>query len=156
MSQRNIGRVLFINTDGGPQFTALYALPHALRDPELFTENGVYYQNHQRTDGQWVYKYMRPLGGRPSDQDLTEYRHPSDTNWDGPQPARPQATWEDVNHLLGCLIRQGGATTLELLQLQGLAYAVVHKLHVPDAPEPVEQAIPEAIDIELNAPAEIE
>lgn len=141
---RVIGRILCVNTDGGPQFSVHYGLPRQLRDAELFTEHGVYYQNHQTPTGQWVYKYLRPRAGRPSDPDLSDYREPTDANWDGPQPARPQATWDMVQSMFESFIRDG-ATPDDLGRIQSLAYAAFHKLPVPDPPVDVAQAIPTAV-----------
>lgn len=149
-----VGRIVFINADGGIQFTAQYGIPNVLRDPELFTEHGIFYQNHQKEDGQWVYKYLRPLGaGRLPDSDLSDYRHPADADWDGPAPARAIACWEHVNAKLGEFIRSG-CTTLDLLNLQALAHAAFHKLAVPDVLELPEPAIPTSINIDLATPSE--
>lgn len=141
---RIIGRILCVNTDGGPQFTVHYGIPQALRDPELFTEHGIYYQNHQTSTGQWVYKYLRPLAGRPADQDLSDYREPTDANWDGPQGAKPQATWAMVQAIFESFINNG-CSSEELSRLLALTHAAFHKLPVPDPPAEIAQAIPTAV-----------
>lgn len=147
MKERSlVGRILFINEDGGPQFTAYYSLPFLLREPEIFTENGVYHQNHQvNGDGQFVYKYMRPLVGPPSEY-LTDYRYPADADWDGPRPSRPMATWDLLNTVFGDVIHSG-CTPLDLLNLRALAYAAFHKLPVP---EPLAES-PLAVPVGLPA-----
>lgn len=141
---RDIGRIRCIDSDGGLQFTVHYGTPKVLRDSELYTEHGIYYQNHQTSDGQWVYKYLRPLAGRQTDPYLTDYRIPTDANWDGPEAKRPTATWELVNSVLGGFIRDG-CSKMDLLNFQALAYAAFHRLTVPDPICELPIAIPDSI-----------
>lgn len=140
---RIVGRVLCINTDGGAQFTVHYDAHFSLRESELFTEHGVFHQNHQDLQGRWVYKYLRPLVG-PPDIYLSDYRFPADANWDGPRAARKAATWEQVDARLEEFIHNG-CTSLDLLAFKDLAFAAFHKLPIPDPTEEPEQAIPAVI-----------
>lgn len=149
----NIGRVLFINADGKFQFSALYGMPSSLREPELYTEHGVYRQNYQLPDGRHVYKYERPLVGVP-DRFLTDYIYGTDAGWDGPPPPPRKVNWDDLNAKLGVMIRTGEVTTLELLDLQRLAYAAFHGLTMPSEHEPKPQSATRQAPPPLRPPDE--
>lgn len=137
---RMVGRILCISEDGGPQFTVNYNVPHAIRDAEIFTENGVYYQNHQESDGRWVYKYLRPLADRPTERDLTDYLYATDPTWDGPRSAPPIALWSDLDRKFEGVLAAGGSVPAQDVQtLFELAHAAFHKLPVP---KPIEVVVP--------------
>jgi len=131
-----VGRVLFINTDGKPQFTAFYSMPGMLREPELCTAHGVYRQNHQLPCGKYVYKYFRTAVG-PPDTYLTDYRDVTDANWDGPVPEPRKANWDDVNAGFESVISNHGGDAFDLIALQRLAYAAWHNLPVLFNSEPL-------------------
>jgi hypothetical protein len=148
---KTVGRILCLNVDGAPQFTVHYDMPMTLREAELFTEHGIYCQNRQDAQKHWVYKYVRPLGLRPTDDYLSDYRYPSDANWDGPKPEKPTATWDDVDLLFMDILAHPPILPRDVQYLYGLTHAAFHKLPRPEMCPEVPLAVP-LVEVISDAP----